>query len=99
MAKNSVTCPACGVEEVVHGEAVQLQDVGEFKCDACGACAVYGRLMPRVVIEPTRGERDLLWIRLRIQDPKTKQDVCEPLDMDPKLAVKVATNLLSLVKV
>lgn len=104
MAKNTITCPACGVEEIAHasspGEGViALHDVGDFRCDACGARTVYGRLMPRVVVEPVRGERDLVWIRVRRQDPKTKEDVCEPLDLDPKMAVMLAKNILSLVKV
>ncbi len=104
MAKNNVTCPVCGVEEPVHASApgegaLPLHEIGEFRCDACSSRTVYGQLMPRIVIEPARGARDLVWVRLRIQDPKTKEDLYAPVDMDPKLAVMVARNILSLVKI
>lgn len=103
MAKNSVTCPVCGVEEVVHAtspgeQLLPLHEIGEFHCDACATRTVYGRIMPRIVVEPTRGERDLVWIRIRRQDPKTREDIGEPLDLDPKLAFELAKNLMSLVR-
>lgn len=104
MAKNTVVCPVCRVEEIIRpatpGESpVALHEIGDFRCDACGARTVYGRLMPRVVVEPTRGEHDLMWIRIRRQDPSSRADVHEPLDLDPKMAVELAKNILSLVRV
>ena len=104
MAKGTITCPACGVEEPVHATSpgagsIALHDVGEFRCDACSARVVYGRLMPRVVVEPTRGERDLMWIRIRRQDPRTKEDVGEPLDLDPKMAFEFAKAVIGLVRI
>jgi len=97
MIPNSVTCPACGAKELVRGEPVALEDVGEFRCDECGARTVFGCLMPRVVVEPMKGAHDMLWIRTRIQDPKTREDV-HVLDLDPKMAVELTRNILALVR-
>jgi hypothetical protein len=97
MALNTITCPACGIEEPVEGDPIALHDIGEFKCDACCARTVYGRLMPFVVIEPCKGERDMLWVRVRYQDPKTRADLYV-VELDPKMVHEVSVNQLSLVR-
>lgn len=97
MAHVSVTCPACGADELVRGEPIALHEIGDFRCDACGARTVYGRLMPRIAVEPTRGANDMLFIRARIQDPKTREDLFV-VDLDPKMAVELTRNILSLVR-
>lgn len=104
MAKNAVSCPACGVEELVHAtqpgeQPIPLHEVGEFRCDACGARTVYGKVTPHLVVEPHRGDNGFMWIRIRRQDPKTRADLCEPIDLDPKLAFRLVKNLVSLVRV
>ena len=101
MARGAVTCPACGVEEVfMHdgGNPPPLHEIGEFMCNACSARSVYGKLMPRIVVEPAKEEtRGLLMVKLRFQDPRTRKDIYVTDPIDPKLAASLAKNILSLV--
>lgn len=100
MAQNAVTCPTCGVEEAfdVHGERPPpLHEIGEFRCNACGTRVVYGQIVPPIVIEPCRGGGDFMWIRCRIQDPKTREDKYV-VDIDPKMAIALTSDILALVK-
>jgi hypothetical protein len=96
MAHNSVTCPSCGVEETPDDERPlpPLHEIGEFRCEACGSRFIYGKLVPRIVVEPV-DERGVRWTRIRFQDPKTKEDV-HVVDIDQKLAVLFAKNVLSI---
>lgn len=96
MAHNSVTCPACGVEEASPDERPlpPLHELGEFNCDACGACFVFGKPIPRIVIEPHYAQ-GVRFTRVRFQDPKTKTDAYVA-DFDPKSAVMIAKNILSI---
>lgn len=100
MAKNAVTCPGCGVEEAFCADGERpppLHEIGEFTCDVCGLRAVYGTIQPRIVLEPLIDERHFKWTVLRVQDPKTKEDLVTPIRLDPKLVLRLANNLLSLV--
>ena len=101
MAENAVTCPVCGIEEVFDADGARpppLHEIGEFHCenDACQARVVFGKIMPRIVVEPYRDERGFRWTRLRIQDPKTKEDISVS-DLDPKMTVLLTKNLLVMV--
>lgn len=96
MAHNSITCPVCGVEEASPDEMPMppLHDIGLFRCEACGARVVFGKVAPRIVIEPYV-ERGVRFVRLRFQDPKTKADI-HVADLDPQFAVIVTKNILSI---
>lgn len=96
MANNSVTCPICGVEEASPDERPMppLHDIGDFRCEACGTRVIFGKVAPRIVIEPYE-EHGIRWTRLRFQDPKTRQDI-HVADLDPNLAVSVTKNVLSI---
>lgn len=97
MAMNAITCPACGVEEINH-EEIPLHEIGEFVCDnhECRTRIVFGKIMPRIVVEPFIDERHYRWTRIRWQDPVTKQDLYVQ-DLDPKLVLRLTNNLLSMV--
>jgi len=95
MAHNSVTCPVCGLEETSPDESPlpPLHEIGEFRCEGCVARVIFGKIAPHIVVEPYV-ERGFRWTRLRIQDPKTRADL-HVLDLDPKLAVSLTKNILS----
>ena len=96
--QNAVKCPCCGLEEPVRdGGSTKLEEIASYSCDGCAVRIIYGRIMPKIVVEPARGERDFLWARVRVQDPKTREDLYV-IDLDPKLAVDFARNLLSIVR-
>jgi len=89
-----VTCLACehdGGEQPAGFAAASI-----LRCDECGARMAYGKLLPRIVVEPYQDEAGRLWIRQRFQDPKTQADiyVC---DVDPMHAASLGKNLISLV--
>lgn len=89
-----ITCLACGhVADVPAGPAF---DDAIFQCGECGARMAYGRLMPRVVVEPYEDERGHRWLRRRFQDPQTKKDVYV-IDVDAQQAASEAKNILTLV--
>jgi hypothetical protein len=100
MAADAIKCPTCGLEEAFADDGERpppLHEVGEFRCDGCGARYVYGQLTPCVVVEPHRNEATgFMWTRIRFQDPATRADV-HVADLDPKLAASLAKNILSLV--
>jgi hypothetical protein len=99
MARNAVTCPACGVEEPCDGDGnapPPLQTVGLFTCDACGARVVYGTMLPHVVVEPFTDTNGFTWVRKRYQHPRTREDQ-HVIDLDPKLAALEARDVLQLV--
>jgi hypothetical protein len=99
MAIDAITCPTCGVEEPfdANGERPPpLHEVGKFKCDGCGTKYVFGKRVPRIVVEPNHDEKGLRWTRVRIQDPLTKADEFV-FDVDPESALAFAKNILSLV--
>lgn len=99
MAENAVTCPSCGGEEVFCTDGTRsppLHEVGEFTCNICKTRVVYGNVMPRIVVEPFIDQRKFRWTRIRIQDPATKEDLLVR-DLDPKLVLRLANNLLSMV--
>jgi hypothetical protein len=99
MAENAITCPTCGVEEPAdaNGEAPPpLHEVGEFVCDACGARYIFGKLAPVYVVEPNHDNKGLRWVRLRFQHPQTREDLYVA-DLDPKLALAFAKNVLALI--
>lgn len=94
MAKGSVVCPSCGVEEFdASVESPALHTIREFSCNACRARFVFGRPVPMVGVElvddPAVGMR---WLRLQFQNPTTKARHVE--DLDPKLAAMLALNIL-----
>lgn len=90
-----VICPCCHVGEASpDGEPVALENVGLFRCDHCGARVVFGRVMPRVVIERVVDERGFGWIRKRYQDARTKEDLYV-VDLDPKYAAMEVAEVLS----
>lgn len=93
-----VHCPACGHAQTAEGDAaIAFDDIGLFSCPNCSARAVYGKLSPRVVVEPFVDERGHRWIRRRFQDPITKKDVYV-VDVDPIFAVAEFKSVLSLVQ-
>ena len=100
MAMNAITCPTCGVEEVFRGAGNEspppMHEVGKFKCDGCGTRYVYGKRVPRVVVEPNLDHKGLRWTRIRIQHPITKEDE-QVFEVDPETALALAKNILSLV--
>ena len=95
MAKNTLTCPACGVEERFDSDPIPLHEVGQFVCNACSTRVVFGKVIPRIVVEGVR-DAGRGWIRVRFQDPKTKKDL-HVHDLDPITVVRFVKNLLSLV--
>lgn len=98
MAHNAVTCPSCGLEEPFQDgqSALQLHEIAEFTCDGCRTRVIYGRVMPRIVVEPYMDAQGFTWIRTRYQDPKTREDIYV-VDLDPILAASHAKNELALV--
>ncbi len=99
MTLNAVTCPACGVEEPFDddgNEPPPLHEVGLFRCNACDARVVYGKIMPRIVVEPYTDERGFTWLRRRFQDPVTGSDL-HVIDVDPRLAAIEARSVLAMV--
>lgn len=90
----NVTCLACGhTANVADGPAFEDSCL---RCDECGARMSFGKLMPRVVVEPYIDERNIRWLRRRFQDPKTMADLFV-VDVDAKYAETEAKNILSLV--
>lgn len=88
----NVTCMACA--HTAHAPGLAPEE-SILVCDECNARMSFGRLMPRISVEPhVDGHRR--WLRLRFQDPTTKADV-HIADLDPQLAASVAKNILSLV--
>jgi len=88
---SEVVCPACGAAEQVDGDCT-FTEIGLFRCDACSARFVFGKRVPRVVIEPCRGPQQMLWTRMRVYDPVTGVEACV-LEFDPAFADAVADNL------
>lgn len=100
MAANAITCPTCGLEEA-HKLAVgesppPLHEVGKFTCEGCRARYVFGKRVPRVVVEPSHDAKGLRWTRIRVQDPLTKKDE-HVFDLDPETALAFAKSVLSMV--
>ena len=100
MKTTTITCLACG-----HADAVQhnseLDDRAFFaseifRCSECNARMAFGKLMPRIVVEPYEDARGIRWLRRRYQDPKTREDLFV-VDIDPQYAAMDAKNALSLV--
>lgn len=94
---NAITCPACGVEERFRdGDApVPIHEVGDFRCDGCGARYVFGKLVMKIVVEPYF-ENGVRWTRLRAQHPVTRADVFI-VDVEPGPAsASLAKNILSI---
>lgn len=99
MAKDAIKCPVCGVEEAfdARGEAPPpLHEVGKFRCEGCGARFVFGKPVPRVVVEPMHDQKGIRWTRIRVQSHLTKKDE-HVFDLDPETALAFAKNVLSLV--
>lgn len=93
-----ICCPACEHAHVLATDApVALEDIGVFVCDACSTRVVFGKVLPRVVVEPYEDERGHRWIRRRFQDPVTKADIYV-IDADPIFAVAELKSVLSLVQ-
>ena len=96
MATTQVTCPACDhVDDVVNDtdliDAAFIMNVC-LRCDHCGARISFGRLMPRIVVEPYTSNDGATFTRVRIQDPQTKEDI-HRLDVDPQYGAAIARDL------
>jgi hypothetical protein len=100
MTTAQITCLACGHADAVQNEsgleAPAFFETNVFKCSECGARMAYGKLAPRVVVEPFTDERGCHYIRHRFQDPITKADLFVA-DLDPQYAAMVAKAGISLV--
>jgi hypothetical protein len=90
----SVTCLACNHHALVRGS--EPIEASVFVCDECGARMAFGKLAPRVVIEPAVDQKGNFLLRTRYQCPKTKQELFVA-DLDPMYALAIAKNVLSLV--
>lgn len=99
MAQGSVTCPRCGVEEAFAdgGPPEPLHTLRKFRCEngECQAKYVFGKEVPRIAIEPWLDNANVRWVRIRIQDRLTKQDLYV-FDLDPEDALVHAKAVLSL---
>lgn len=100
MSEPMVTCPACGDSHAAPGGDADFLAHNIVRCDACQARIVYGELAPRFVIEPATvttpcGPKDFM--RLRVQDPVTKEDVYAH-DIDPQHAFMIAQTIISMVR-
>lgn len=87
-----VVCLACGHAADVPGPP---PEESILVCGECNARVSFGRLMPRVVVEPNVSDHRR-WLRLRFQDASTKLDV-HVVDLDAQYAASLAKNILSLV--
>lgn len=95
-----IECLACGHPWDVPNETA-LSDAefvasNIFRCSECGARTAFGHLMPRIVEEPFIDAENRQWLRLRFQDPKTKESIYVT-DIDPQYGAMHARNVLSLV--
>ncbi len=98
MAEDAITCPQCGLEEAfdAHGERPPpLHECGEFRCNGCQNRYVFGKHVPRLVIEPWHQDSGLRWVRFRVQDEATKEDLYV-FDLDPEYADYAFKSALSL---
>lgn len=98
------TCPACESPEVHDDGDVDnpgerpgdlAVDAAVFTCNHCRTRVAFGKVAPRMVVEPFVDERGVAWLRQRFQDPVTKEDLYV-VDLDPQWAAMHATNLLSI---
>lgn len=95
---SEIVCPRCGhVEPVTETDPITLADIGLFRCDACQARFVYGRAIPRIVVEPCRGPLGLLWTRVRVFDPETGLEALV-MELDPVYADAFADNLRAMTR-
>ena len=95
---NAITCPTCGVEEPFTDGAdpIPLHDVGEFRCDACGARYVFGKLAPTIVVEPFDGPKGTRWVRVRVQHPQTRADLYVVDVEHGPMSAALARNILAI---
>lgn len=97
--QTKIQCMACDHvalvthDAAIHPDVVLKSDI--FRCDECGARMAFGRLMPRIVVEPYEAHDGTRWVRLRTQDLKTKEVTV--VDLDPQYAAMLAKNILSIV--
>lgn len=98
--QSTITCSACGhayALDVPDGTSEQaFFESNVFKCTECGARTSYGKLMPRIVIEPFYDDRGVGWLRRKYLDAKTNELLFQ-IDLDPQYAAMQAKNELSLV--
>lgn len=99
MVSATVSCMACGHTDdvsVPESQASAPLDHGVFECSECNARMAFGRLLPRIVVEPITTPHGYRLVRRRYQDPKTLADIYV-VDVDPRHAGNEAINVLSLV--
>jgi transcription elongation factor Elf1 len=94
MPDQTITCLACAHEANV-GPGPALEE-GVFVCSECGARMAYGKLAPRIVVEPFVDAMGREWVRYRFQDASTKREAYS-VDLDPQHAAMVAKTALVLV--
>jgi hypothetical protein len=94
MSEASIKCLAC--DHVAPADGGAAPEDGIFACHECGARMPYGKLAPRVVVEPFVDDKGRSWVRHRVQDARTKEEV-HAFDLDPQHAAMFAKAILSLV--
>lgn len=97
MSAITITCLSCRhAFQVAAKSGCECAADDVYRCLECGARMAFGKLMPRIVIEPFVDERGIRWVRKRYQDPITKADLYV-VDVDREYALMEAKQILSLV--
>jgi hypothetical protein len=94
MSDLATKCLACGHEASLTDGAPPSESV--LVCSECGARMPFGRLAPRIVVEPFTDDEGRTWVRYRFQDPISKIDV-HVADIDGQHAAMLAKATISLV--
>ena len=97
LTKILMACPACAHEDEIE---VPIEDpVADDGIYACGSCRhqwKVGNVPPIVIVEPFVDAKARHWVRRRVQDRLTREDIMI-IDMPPQLAAIEAKDMLAMV--
>lgn len=100
MSDAKIVCPVCGDSHAApNGDAdYLLRNVS--RCDLCDARIVYGKVAPKLIVEPSTfdtqlGPRPALLVK--VQDVETKATLLEQ-KLDPQHAFLLAQAIISMVR-
>lgn len=86
-----MTCPACA-----HASEVAAYEDGIYDCSECHHRWKVGTVPHVVIVEPFVDAKARHWVRRRVQDALTREDLFV-FDVSPQFAAYEAKSLLSLV--